>query len=97
VDNESYAAVSEVDKLPYANDRMRERYRYFLTRPLPRAFVISEGGDWHLASDSGSRDVRSMGTPAERALRECEQSHTGRCFVYAIDDQVVYRPDSATR
>jgi hypothetical protein len=89
---EHFARIDDIDKLPFATERMRERYRYFLTRPLPRAFVISEGGHWRLASG-----MESPGTPAERALRECEQARTGRCIVYAVDDRVVWRPEPATR
>ena len=94
---QDYARIDELDKLPFATERMRERYRYFLTRPLPRAFVISEGGDWRLASGAQSSDPRSPGPPAERALRECEKARTGRCIVYAVDDRVVWRPEGATR
>jgi hypothetical protein len=92
-----FARIDDIDKLPFATERMRERYRYFLTRPLPRAFVISEGGDWRLASGAESADPQSPGAPAERALRECEKARTGRCIVYAIDDRVVWRPEAATR
>jgi hypothetical protein len=92
-----FARIDDIDKLPFATERMRERYRYFLTRPLPRAFVISEGGDWRLASGAQSADPQAPGAPAERALRECEKARTGRCIVYAIDDRVVWRPEAATR
>jgi hypothetical protein len=94
---QDYARIDELDKLPFATERMRERYRYFLTRPLPRAFVISEGGDWRLASGAESSNPQLSGAPAERALRECEKARTGRCIVYAVDDRVVWRPEGATR
>lgn len=80
--------LEDLSRLPYANDRMRERYSQFLTRPLPRAFVISESGDWRLAWGASAGVA---GTPAERALRECEALKRGRCFVYAVDNQLVYR------
>jgi len=92
-----YARLDDIDRLPYATERMRERYRYFLTRPLPRAFVISEGGDWRLATGAQLDNPQAPGSPAERALRECEQARTGRCIVYAVDDRVVWRPEAATR
>jgi S1-C subfamily serine protease len=94
---QDYARIDDIDKLPFATERMRERYRYFLTRPLPRAFVISEGGDWRLASGAASNNPQSPGPPAERAMRECEKARTGRCIVYAVDDRVVWRPEGATR
>ena len=82
-----YARLDDIDRLPFATERMRERYRYFLTRPLPRAFAISEGGDWRLATGAPLDNPQSTGLPAQRALRECEQARTGRCIVYAIDDR----------
>jgi serine protease Do len=82
-------ALNDTSKLPYASDRMRERYALFLTRPLPRAFVISEGGEWRQAWGGPA-------SPADRALKECEALKRGRCFVYAVDNAVVYRPASGS-
>ena len=87
----AFARIDEVDKLPYASDAMRARYRLFLSQPLPRAFVISDGGASRQASAAGALE------PAERALRDCRQAMTGRCFVYAVDDRVVYQPDAKTK
>ena len=67
------------------------------TRTLPRAFVISEGGDWYPASGAVSTQPGVTGTPAERALRDCERNGSGRCHLYAVDNQVVYRPDPVPR
>lgn len=86
---ETTTALTDLSRLPYANDRMRERYSQFLTRPLPRAFVISEGGDWRLAW--GKPSAGSSGLPAERAMKECEALKRGRCFIYAVDNEVVYQ------
>lgn len=93
----AWARLDDADRLPFASDRLRERYRVFLTLPLPRAFVISEGGDWYPASGAVSAQPGVTGTPAERALRDCERLGSGRCHLYAVDNQVVYRPDPAPR
>jgi S1-C subfamily serine protease len=90
---QDFARLDDIDKLPFATERMRERYRNFLTRPLPRAFVISEGGDARLSSGADS----SPAVPADRAMRECEKARTGRCIVYAVDDRVVWRPEPTSR
>ncbi|HJV62670.1 MAG TPA: S1C family serine protease [Albitalea sp.] len=82
--------LEDTSRLPYASDKMRERYKVFLTRPLPRAFVISEGGSWYNAWGTKPADGNAPTQPAERALRECEKLNNGRCFVYAVDDRVVY-------
>lgn len=88
----SFAHIEDVDRLPYANERMREAYRAFLSRPLPRAFVISEGGGWQMASGTQLPTPVGPSTPADNAQRECVRARNGRCFVYAIDNRVVYQP-----
>jgi hypothetical protein len=93
----SFAHIEDLERLPYANDRMREAYRAFLRRPLPRAFVISEGGEWQMASGLQLPNPAGPSTPADNARRECMRSRSGRCFVYAIDNRVVYQPSDQTR
>jgi serine protease Do len=88
----SFAHLEDVDRLPYANDRMRQAYRAFLARPLPRAFVISEGGTWQMASGMQLPTPVGPSSPADNAQRECMRARTGRCFVYAVDNRVVYQP-----
>jgi hypothetical protein len=88
----AYASIDDVEHLPYASDRMRERYRVFLGRPVPRAFAISEGGKWAQAFGMRPKDPSLPASPIERALHECEKTNSGRCFLYAVDTRVVYRP-----
>ncbi len=83
-----YARIDDLDRLPFATPALRERYRQFLQRPLPRAFVISDAGSSRQADATTSGD----GLPAERAMRDCRQAMTGTCFVYAIDNRVVWQP-----
>jgi serine protease Do len=82
------AALDDLSRLPYASDRMRERYQLWLTRPFPRAFAISEGGSWF--QSWGPAASQGNVAPAERALRGCAKQNTGRCFLYAEDGRVVY-------
>jgi serine protease Do len=84
------AAIDDLSRLPFASDKMRERYQVFLSRPLPRAFVISEGGKWQLASGLKPKEPGAPSDPVERAMQLCERSNSGRCFVYAVDNRVVY-------
>jgi len=91
-----YARVDELDKLPHGSDRMRERYQAFLGRPLPRAFAISETGKWSQAWGTRPKDLSAPSDPSQRALQECERLGTGHCFLYAVDNRVVYRPAAGT-
>ena len=82
--------LGDATRLPYATDKMRETYRTFLTCPLPRAFAISEGGKWWYAWSNKPRDTTQPADPSERALRNCEKTNSGHCFLYAVDQRVVY-------
>ena len=88
-------AVADASRLPHAGDRMREQYRVFLTCPLPRAFAISEGGKWWYAWSTKPADKTMPVDPAERAMLNCERTNSGRCFVYAIDNRLVYAGGTA--
>ena len=85
------ATVVDGSRLPYATDKMREQYKTFLTCPLPRAFAISEGGKWWYSWSNKPLDTTMPTDPTERALRACEKTNSGRCFVYAVDNSVVYQ------
>ena len=78
-----FAAVGDLAAVPYVNDAARSLYRAYLDRPIPKAFLISPG---NLADGNyGGFD------PVAAGLRICRERHTP-CQVYAVDDQVVWRP-----
>ncbi|NUZ04522.1 S1C family serine protease [Piscinibacter koreensis] len=81
--------LNDLDQLPFSTEEMRRRYSLFLKQPVPRAFVITKSGSSRTASGAGEL------TPTERALRECRQSLVGECFVYAVDERVVYAGPAA--
>lgn len=81
--------INDTSLLPNASDRMKERYRVFLAKPLPRAFAISEGGEWWMAWGKVPHDPDTP--PAERAVRDCQKSYGKPCVLYAVDNTVVYR------
>lgn len=75
--------LTNVDAVPFLSPKGRDLYRSFLGYPLPRAFVISPGGG--AASTEGGFD------PLGRALVAC-RSAGASCFVYAVDNRVVFTP-----
>ncbi|WP_442784084.1 alpha/beta hydrolase family protein [Collimonas fungivorans] len=77
----NYAALDDVDALPYTNEQGKELYRAFLKREKPRVFVIATSGT--VASMGGSFD------PISKALNACGGGAKG-CRVYAVDDHVVW-------
>jgi hypothetical protein len=66
----------------------KERYLHYLTLPTPKAFVVYESGGWRFFSS----DIDAM----TKALDFCARE--GRpCWLYAVDDQVVWSPDRGKR
>ncbi|NML16057.1 dienelactone hydrolase family protein [Azohydromonas caseinilytica] len=82
-----YAAIDDVDAVPYLDDRGREHYRRFLARSAPRVYVLSRSG--FAGAYYGGFD------PVGRGLKEC-RLRARDCFVYAVDDHVAWsRPTPA--
>jgi dienelactone hydrolase len=85
-----FAALDDVDAVPYIGDKGRAVYRQFLADSLPRVFVIAPDG-------TAAAFVRGF-DPLARALRACG-AHIAGCQVYAVDRKVVWRgaPSAAVR
>ena len=77
-----FAPIGDVEKAPFIKENGKEAYRLFLTKPYPRAFVISEKGNYAWAF--GGED------PIEDALTSCEIRANMKCKLYAVDDFVVW-------
>jgi dienelactone hydrolase len=78
----AYAALDNVEAIPYLQQQGREQYRVFLGKPLPRAFAVSSGGGWSWAEDGDD--------PIGRVLDTCRRASGQVCKLYAIDDDVVW-------
>jgi dienelactone hydrolase len=59
----------------------RARYEHWLTLPAPKAFAITERGGWYFAS--GDREAM------QSTLDYCKRAGTA-CWLYAVDDRVVW-------
>lgn len=88
------ASMADPSRLPRATERMRDEFRTFLTCPLPRAFAISENGKWWYAWSTMPKGKSAPRDPIDRALRSCEKVSGSICFLYAVDDRIVYPPAS---
>lgn len=83
-----FAAIDNVDAIPYLKDTGREAYRTFLSKSLPRAFALSPSGQWSWAEEGDD--------PAERVLASCQASSKAPCKLYAVDDYVVWSDNVLT-
>ena len=78
----SYAAIDNINAIPYLQQQGREQYRVFLAKPTPRAFAVSTSGGWSWAEDGDD--------PSGRVLTTCQRSSGEPCRLYAVDDDVVW-------
>lgn len=80
---DALADINEVDGVPFVNDAGREAYRrsFLGARQRPRAFAVSEKGNWAFRSGQDA---------AHQAKAACEQ-RGNPCFIYAFNDEVMFR------
>lgn len=76
-----YAAIDDIEAVPFLNAEQREGYRRFLKTPQPRAFFI--------AMNKGALATEKGFDPLERGYALCKQ-HRLQCRPYAFNDDVVW-------
>jgi len=81
-----YASVDDIDAVPYLSASGRNAYRAFLGKSMPRAFALSASGAWSWAEDGDD--------PVEQALDNCKKSSGEPCKLYAVNDYVVWSPET---
>jgi hypothetical protein len=81
--------VDDVDAVP-GNERTRDSYRDFLTKRLPRAFVVADGNRSNYTWGANPKDPTDPKDPLERALKHCRDQGKQHCRAYAVDQRVVY-------
>lgn len=84
----TYAAIDNVDAIPYLKATGREQYRVFLGKSEPRAFALSPTGAWSWSEDGDD--------PAEQALADCQKHSAQPCRLYAVDRHVVWIGEQQT-
>lgn len=80
-----FADIRDVAAVP-VGEKGRARYEHYLTQPSPKAFVVTEKGGWALSA--GKADAMQAG------LSSCKQV---KCWLYAVDDRVVWHADPDKR
>jgi hypothetical protein len=86
-----FAAIDDVDAIPYINDLGRTSYRDWVGRSTPKAFAISDQGHWAAAWGMAPADPAAARDPNERAIAICQQRSKGLpCRLYAVNGSVVW-------
>lgn len=89
-----FAAIDDIDAIPYLSDRGRTAYREWLALPTPKAFAVSNTGFYFATSGLRPRDTTLPTDPNERALQGCERNAKVQCKLYAVNGSVVWTKDS---
>ena len=83
-------------RIPFLNDRRQAEFRrYVSTEPYPKVCVISDNGHWACAHGKTSPDRVQSWDPMVRALKRCAELAGKACFVYQVDDRIVYQAPAA--
>jgi hypothetical protein len=85
-----YAAIDDIDAIPYLSDRGRQEYQRYLTWPTPKAFALASNGYFWSASGLKPKDPALPTDPTERALQGCERAAKMPCKLYAVNGSVVW-------
>jgi hypothetical protein len=81
-----YASVEDLDRLPVRPEG-KDRFRHYLTLPVPKAFFVYAGGSWRFWSGPDA---------ITKGLDFCQREQR-RCWLYAVDDEVVWQTDESRR
>lgn len=82
-----FARIDDVSAVPL-DEKGRARYEHYLTLEKPKAFAITEKGGWYFSAN----DTQAMKT----SLEYCARANV-RCWLFAVDDKVVWDTDAAAR
>lgn len=88
------ALFYDANAVPGLDEKGREGYRAWLTKTLPRAFAIADGGAWF--STWGTPEEKTLPADAtERAMFRCARAGKTGCRIYAVDSAVVLKGEPA--
>lgn len=88
-----FANINDTDAIPFISDKCREQHREWLTKPTPRAFVISDKGFCSVTWGINPQNAEEPKDPSERALQRCAKANNAPCKLYALNGSVVYVKD----
>ena len=88
-----FAAIDDLDAIPYLSERGRRDYAEFLKKVMPRAFAIAPNGFYWYSNGLKPADPTQPSDPVERALMMCERNAKQPCKLYAVNNAVVWRKE----
>jgi dienelactone hydrolase len=80
-----FAALDNIDAVPFLSENGRQAYHEYLSKMTPRAFALSPSGAWCWAEEGEDPDARALAT--------CSAKSDQPCKLYSIDQRVVWNGD----
>lgn len=83
--------AAEDAQVPFLKSRGQAYFKEFLTKPLPRAFAISDDAHFSAAWGARPKDPSKPIDVKERALQNCREVAHKECILYMVNNEVVYK------
>jgi hypothetical protein len=88
-----FARLNDDSAPPKLSESGQYDYRSWLGWPNPKAFALSDTGNWYAAHGAAAYAPTDAVDPAARALAFCKNRNRGvACRLYAVDNDVVWVP-----
>jgi serine protease Do len=86
------AAPAGSARVPFRSEKREAAFQRYLNDPPPKAFAIADKSHFGWAVGKKPKDLSLPTNPQERALQFCAKAAGKPCVIYAVDNDVVYRP-----
>lgn len=86
------AAPAGGPRVPFRSERREAAFQRYLNDPPPKAFAISDKSHFGWAVGKKPKDLSMPTDPQQRALQFCAKAAGKPCVLYAVDNDVVYKP-----
>ena len=86
------AAPTGSGRVRFRSEKREAAFQRYLNDPPPKAFAISDKSHFGWAVGKKPRDLSLPTDPQERALQFCARVAGKPCVIYAVDNDVVYKP-----
>lgn len=85
-------APPAASRVPFSSEKREAAFQRYLNDPPPKAFAIADKTHFGWAVGKKPKDLALPADPQQRALRFCAKAAGKPCVIYAVDNDVVYRP-----
>jgi len=85
----SFADIADANAVPFMGNEGKARYMVYLAASSPKAFAIGADGSWSMFTNNP--------TAMRNALTRCMAAKLTSCWLYAVDDKVVWQADPNNR